>query len=72
MRALARTSSVGLGIRCPPRGLAEAAILLCAFPQWAIWLSGDRGDWAAMRLAEPVPPGPEAPMVGCGPERPGN
>ena len=46
-----------------PRGLAEAAILLCAFPQWAVWLPADRDEWAAMRPAESVPPGPEAPMV---------
>jgi hypothetical protein len=48
---------------CPPRGLAEAAILMCAFPQWAVWLPADRGEWVAMRPAEPVLPGPEAPMV---------
>jgi hypothetical protein len=28
---------------CHPRGLAEAAILLCASPQWAVWLPADRG-----------------------------
>jgi hypothetical protein len=48
---------------CCPRGLAEAAILLCAFPQWAIWLPADRGAWTAVRPADSMPPGPEAPMV---------
>lgn len=48
---------------CHPRGLAEAAILLCAFPEWAVWLLADRGMWTALRPAESVPPGPEAPMV---------
>ena len=46
-----------------PRGLAQAAILLCAFPQWAVWLPADRGAWTAARPANSMPPGPEAPMV---------
>jgi hypothetical protein len=46
-----------------PRGLAEAAILLCAFPQWAVWLPADGGVWTAVRPAGSMPPGPEAPMV---------
>ena len=48
---------------CRPLGLAEAAILLCAFPQWAVWLPADRGGWAAVRPAGSMPPGPETPMV---------
>lgn len=48
---------------CRPRGLAEAAILLCAFPQWAVWLPADRGGWTAMRPADSMSPGPETPMV---------
>ncbi len=46
-----------------PSGLAETAILLCAFPQWAVWLPADRGAWTAVRPAGSVPPAPEAPMV---------
>jgi len=48
---------------CRPRGLAEAAILLCAFPQWAVWLPADRGAWTAARPADSMPPDQEVPMV---------
>jgi len=46
-----------------PRGLAQAAILLCAFPQWAVWLPADRAAWTAARPADSTPPRPGAPMV---------
>ncbi len=46
-----------------PHGLAETAILLCAFPQWAVWLPACRGVWTEVRPAGSMPPGPEAPMV---------
>ncbi len=51
-----------LGARLPS-GLAEATILLCAFPQWAVWLPADRSTWTATRPVDSMPPGPEAPMV---------
>jgi hypothetical protein len=47
----------------PPRGLAEAAILLCAFPQWAVWLPADNGMWTAVRPAGSMRPDREAPLV---------
>jgi hypothetical protein len=48
---------------CRPRGLAEAAILLCAFPRWAVWLPAGRGVWTAVRPAGSMPPGAEARIV---------
>ena len=46
-----------------PRGLAEAAILLCAFPRWAVWLPAKGGRWTAVRPDGSMPPDQEAPMV---------
>lgn len=49
---------------CLPSGLAEATILMCAFPHWAVWLpDDDRGAWTAARPADSIAPGPEAQMV---------
>jgi len=45
------------------RSLAEAAVLLRAFPRWAVWLPADGGTWTAVRPAGSIPPGPEAPML---------
>jgi hypothetical protein len=45
------------------RALADMVILLCAHPQWAVWLPvGGRG-WTAVRPAGSRPPGPDVPMV---------
>jgi hypothetical protein len=45
------------------RALAEAAILLHAFPQWAIWLPPAGGTWTAVRPADSRSPEPEIPMI---------
>jgi hypothetical protein len=45
------------------RVLVEAAILLRAFPRWAIWLPPTGGTWTAARSADSRPPGPEIPMI---------
>ena len=45
------------------RILAEVAVLVCAHPQWAIWIPGDGRPWAAVRSAGSRPPGPEVPLV---------
>jgi GNAT superfamily N-acetyltransferase len=45
------------------RRLAEAAVLIRAFPRWAVWLPEGSGTWTAARPAGLMPPGPEAPMV---------
>jgi hypothetical protein len=42
---------------------AQAAVLLTAYPQWAVWLPADRAVWTAVRPAGSIPPGPQAPMV---------
>lgn len=47
----------------PPPGLAEAAILFCAFPQWAVWLPVDGHEWIAARPAGSMLPGSQALMV---------
>ena len=46
-----------------PSGLAEATILMSAFPRWAIWLPADCGMWTAARPVDSMAPGPEAQMV---------
>ena len=46
-----------------PRGLAEAAILLCVFPRWAVWLPTEGGRWTAVRPDGSMPPDREAPLV---------
>jgi hypothetical protein len=45
------------------RRLAEVAVLLRAFPRWAVWMRAGDGMWTAVRPAGSMPPGPEAPMV---------
>lgn len=45
------------------RALADMVILLCAYPQWALWLPLGGRDWTAVRPAGSRPPGPDVPMV---------
>jgi hypothetical protein len=45
------------------RHLVEVAILVRAFPRWAVWVPASSGMWTAVRPAGSIPPGPEAPMV---------
>lgn len=45
------------------RRLAEFAVLVHAFPRWAVWIPTGSGMWTAARPAGSMPPGPEAPMV---------
>ena len=45
------------------RHLAEVAVLLRAFPRWAVWAPAGGGTWTAVRPAGSMPPGPEASMV---------
>jgi hypothetical protein len=47
----------------PARLLAEVAVLVRAFPRWAVWLPAGGGLWTAVRPAGLMPPGPEVPMV---------
>jgi hypothetical protein len=55
--ALDRLGASGL------RAVAEAAVLLHAYPQWAIWLPAGGREWTAVRPAGSMPPGPEVPAV---------
>ena len=45
------------------RRLAEVAVLVRAFPRWAVWVPAGGVTWTAARPAGSMPPGPEAPMV---------
>jgi hypothetical protein len=45
------------------RVLAEAAVLLRAYPRWAVWLAANGREWTAVRPAGSMAPGPEAPMI---------
>jgi hypothetical protein len=45
------------------RHLAEVAILVRAFPRWAVWVPASSATWTAARPAGSMLPGPEAPMV---------
>lgn len=45
------------------RALAEAAVLLHAYPRWAVWLPTDGREWTAVRPAGSLPPGRQAPTI---------
>jgi hypothetical protein len=55
--ALDRLGASGL------RVVAEAAVLLHAHPQWAVWLRAGGRGWTAMRPTGSMPSGPEVPTV---------
>jgi hypothetical protein len=45
------------------RRLAEVAVLVHAFPRWAVWVPEGGDTWTAVRPAGSMFPGPEAPMI---------